>query len=233
MQIRRSSERGHFENDWLKSYHTFSFADYFDPGHMNFHDLRVINEDVVAPSKGFPTHAHADMEIITYVVKGAVAHKDSMGNAEQINAGEVQVMSAGHGVQHSEFNPSDKEALKLLQIWLVPQKRGIEPSYQQRLFPREKKLNKLCLIAAPAGADGALAINQDTRLYASILEEGKSLSVPLATRRAGWLQMVEGELQVNGKVLRSGDAIGLENAGEIKILAVKLSEFIYFDLVQR
>ena len=233
MQIRKSSDRGHFENEWLNSYHTFSFADYYDPNHMNFHDLRVINEDVVAPSGGFPTHGHRDMEIITYIVKGAVAHKDSMGNAEQIKVGEVQVMSAGRGVQHSEFNPSNKEALKLLQIWLVPQRMGIAPSYQQREFPREKKLNKLCLVAAPQGADGALSINQDTRLYASILESKQSLNFNVAKNRAAWLQLIEGELEVNGKILKNGDAIGIEESGELKIAANKESEFVFFDLAKR
>ncbi|MGE0764806.1 MAG: pirin family protein [Bdellovibrionales bacterium] len=232
MQIRRSNERGHFENDWLNSFHTFSFADYFDRQHMHFHDLRVINEDVVQPSAGFPTHGHRDMEIITYVVEGAVAHKDSMGNAEQIKAGEVQVMSAGRGVLHSEFNPDAKKPLKLLQIWVLPNREGLAPTYQQREFSRVSKTNKLCLVAAPNGGDGALRINQDVRLYASILETNQRLVFPVQNKRAVWLQMVRGQLEINGQIIGDGDGVAIEESGELRLSAKQESEFLLFDLVK-
>ncbi len=233
MRIRRSDERGHFENDWLNSYYTFSFAEYFDQKHMHFHDLRVINEDVIQPSGGFATHGHRNMEIITYVVEGTVAHTDSMGNSERIKAGEVQVMSAGTGVRHSEFNPDDQSPLKLFQIWVIPNQEGLTPSYQQGEFPTENKLNRLGLIASMDGAENSLKIHQDVRLYASILEPGQSLDWKVADQRAQWLQIIRGQLEVNGTSLNEGDALAVERAGEIQALARQESEFLLFDLAKR
>lgn len=233
MQIRRSHERGHFENNWLNSYHSFSFSDYFDRKHMNFFDLRVINEDLVQPSAGFPTHGHRDMEIITYVIQGVVTHKDSMGNSEQIRAGEVQVMSAGRGVLHSEFNPDAKKPLKLLQIWVTPNQEGLAPSYQQQVFSEERKLNRLCLIASPDSADGSLLIHQDVRLYASVLKKDVRLTFPVLNTRAVWLQMVRGEVQANDETLKEGDAVSLSMPGDLNILAKQESEFLLFDLIKQ
>lgn len=231
MVLRAAHERGFFENDWLKSHHTFSFADYFDRQHMHFHDLRVINEDEVQPGAGFPTHGHRDMEIITYVYEGAVAHKDSMGNQEQLNAGEIQVMSAGQGVTHSEFNPHQDKTLKLLQIWILPNKEGLTPGYQQREFTREQKLNRLFLVAAQK--DGPLKINQDVQLFASVLEAGKNLEFTVKPGRAAWIQLVRGELQVNAQKLRPGDGLAVEDAGALQINALGVeSEFLLFDLVK-
>lgn len=233
MLIRKSDDRGHFENSWLKTRYSFSFADYFDPGFMGFHDLRVINEDIVAPSGGFPTHGHQNMEIVSYIVKGSIAHKDSMGNVETLNAGEVQVMSAGRGVSHSEFNPSPTAALKLLQIWIKPGRTGIEPGYSQREFPRGEKLNRLCLLASPDGDDRSLRINQDAKIYASILEAGEALEAALAPSRAAWLQVIDGELTVNGHAIGAGDGLAVEDPAALDIRALKEAEFILFDLARR
>lgn len=231
MKLRASNERGHFKNDWLESYHTFSFADYFDRQHMHFQDLRVINEDEVQAGAGFPTHGHRDMEIITYVYEGAVAHKDSMGNQEQLNAGEIQVMSAGRGVTHSEFNPNSDKLLKLLQIWILPEKEGLTPGYQQKEFTREQKLNRLLLVASRN--EGPLKINQDVKLFASILEPGKTLEYTLNEGRAGWIQLVRGQLKVNSTTVRPGDGLAIEDSGTLKISADgKECEFVFFDLVK-
>lgn len=230
LTLHKSADRGYFEIDWLKSFHSFSFGEYYDPKHMNFRTLRVLNQDLVAPSSGFPLHAHRDMEIITYVLKGAVEHKDSLGNQEQILAGEVQVMSAGSGVRHSEYNPSAGEALELLQIWVVPERAGLEPSYQQKIFPRESKLNQLRLIAAKNSEGGVLKINQDLKLFASILEAGKDVRYDLSADRGVWIQIATGEVEVNGKKLSAGDALTVENEPKIDIKALSEAEFLLFDL---
>ncbi|NBV41677.1 pirin family protein, partial [bacterium] len=192
LNIRKSSERGYADHGWLKSYHTFSFASYYDPRQIHFRQLRVINEDFIAPSSGFPAHGHDNMEIITYVVSGAVEHKDSMGNSLIIPAGEVQAMSAGSGITHSEFNPSDSEPLHLLQIWVFPQTDHVQPRYRQQAFSRESKLNQLRRIVSPDGSDSSLAIHQDMTLYASILESGYQIDFPIAPKRHVWIQLISG-----------------------------------------
>lgn len=201
MVVRPSEERGYFKNEWLESFHSFSFADYFDSQHMHFHDLRVINQDFVQPGQGFATHPHRDMEILTYVYSGAITHQDSMGHFETIPAGEVQVMSAGRGVRHSEHNRSQTEILRLLQIWILPSAKGLEPRYDQKSFSHEQKKNKLCLIASNSGKEGSLQIHQDVNLYASILEEGKFLNFKLAPDRALWLQAISGAVEITSGAL--------------------------------
>lgn len=234
MRIRKSKERGHFANEWLDSYHSFSFADYYDPNHMGFQDLRVINEDIVEPDSGFPMHGHRDMEIITYVTQGAVAHKDSMGNTEQLSAGEVQVMSAGKGVLHSEFNPLSDKKLKLLQIWIEPNRRGLAPGYQQKPFATKEKEGQLKLIVSPDGAENSLIMNQDAKLYASLLNNGQTLSYTISKGRSGWIQMVSGQLEVNGTRLYEGDALAVSDGeGLLTLSSPSHCEFLLFDLVTR
>ncbi len=229
--VRRSQDRGYFENNWLKSFHSFSFSDYYDPKHMNFRNLRVINHDFIAVQSGFPTHPHRDMEIITYVLKGAVAHKDSMGNQTQILAGEVQVMSAGSGITHSEYNPDPKQQLELLQIWLTPNRGGIKPNYGQRQYSQQDKLNQFKLIASIDQAEDSLKINQDVRLMGTYLEAGKSLTYEVPGNRYAWLQVAEGEIEVNGETLKKGDAIAVDsNEKSLKIKALQSSDFVLFDL---
>lgn len=230
MTLRRANERGYFEIDWLKSYHTFSFGEYYDPKHIHFRALRVINHDMIAAGKGFPLHPHRDMEIITYVVRGAVAHKDSMGNQEQVVAGEVQVMTAGDGVRHSEFNPYQDQELELLQIWVLPDKAGLEPAYSQKAFTREEKLNQLCLIVSGNESKAGLKINQDVNLYASILEAGKSLQHEVKTGRHVWIQIVRGEMTVNGEKLITGDGLAVDEAGLLSLQSAIETEFLLFDL---
>ena len=234
MRVRKANERGHFKNEWLDSFHSFSFADYFDPNHMNFQDLRVINEDVIEPDSGFPMHGHRDMEIITYVTEGAVAHKDSMGNTEQLKAGEVQVMSAGKGVLHSEFNPSSDQRLKLLQIWVVPSRQGLTPGYQQKEFSPSEKQNQFKLLVSPDGANDSLKMNQDARLFASVLDEGKTLNFEVTKGRSAWIQVVSGQIEVNGHRLNEGDALASDDGeGALMFKSVIKTEFLLFDLVTR
>jgi quercetin 2,3-dioxygenase len=190
--IRPAKERGHANHGWLDTYHTFSFADYYDPKNVHFRSLRVINEDRVAPGYGFGTHPHNDMEIITYVLEGALAHKDSMGNGSSIVPGEVQRMSAGTGVMHSEFNHSKGEEVHLYQIWIFPEKKGVEPSYEQKFFPDEEKLNRLRVIASPQAEDGSVKIHQDAKVLAALLEDGKSVSYDLKKGRGAWIQLARG-----------------------------------------
>lgn len=230
MTLRKSQERGYFEIDWLKSYHSFSFGEYYDPAHMHFRALRVINHDRIAANTGFPLHPHRDMEIITYVLKGAVAHEDSMGNQEQVAAGEVQVMSAGTGVRHSEFNPDRQQELELLQIWVLPDKASLTPSYAQKAFPREEKLNRLRLIASPDEEEGSLRIHQDVRLYASILEPTHPLEYALGDGRSAWIQVARGELEVNGRKLAEGDGLAVQDEKQLHIKATAETEFLLFDL---
>lgn len=227
---RKSGDRGHFDHGWLDTYHTFSFADYFDPKHMGFRTLRVINEDTVKPGEGFGTHPHRDMEIITYVTTGALEHKDSMGNGSVIAPGEVQRMSAGTGITHSEFNPSKKERVHLLQIWILPEKRGVKPSYEQKVFPEETRRNRLRLIASKDGREGSVTIHQDASLYACFLSSGESVRHGFGPDRYGWLQVIEGEVSLDGEVLKAGDGASLSGESEAKMTARKDAEFLFFDL---
>jgi quercetin 2,3-dioxygenase len=230
--LRPAEERGHFDHGWLNTYHSFSFADYHDPKHMGFRSLRVINEDYVAPGNGFGTHPHRDMEIITYVLEGALAHKDSMGNGSAIRPGEVQRMSAGTGVLHSEYNNSPAQEVHLLQIWLLPEKRGIVPTYEQKTFVREEKLNRLRLVASPDASDGSVLIHQDAKLYGSILEPGKTVTHDLAAGRHGWIQLVDGNLTLNGRRLKPGDGAAISDESKVEITSTgdTEAEFLLFDL---
>lgn len=230
IKIRKASERGHFNYDWLDTYHTFSFADYMDGEHMNFRKLRVINEDTVAPGMGFPTHSHRDMEIITYVMKGAVEHKDSMGNTGVIRPGDVQRMSAGTGVTHSEFNPSKKEPLHLFQIWIFPEKGGLKPSYEQKSFSDAQKSGRFALVASPDAAEGSVTVHQDARLYAAVLKAGESVSYSLKPGRHAWVQMARGSAALNGQALGPSDAAAVSEETALKITARQDSEILLFDL---
>jgi quercetin 2,3-dioxygenase len=228
--IRRSKERGHANHGWLDTNFTFSFADYYDPRFMGFRDLRVINEDFIEPAQGFPKHGHRDMEIITYMIDGELSHRDSMGNGETIRPHEVQRMTAGTGVLHSEYSsPTDKT--HLLQIWILPEKNDLIPSYEQKLFAPEEKLGKLRTIASRGGDDGSVTINQDVSLYASILKAGDAVSHNLVAGRHAWVQLISGSIDLNGEVLNAGDgaAVSDESVLAIKALAND-SEFLLFDL---
>jgi quercetin 2,3-dioxygenase len=229
--LRPADERGQADYGWLHTRYTFSFADYYDPKHVHYRSLRVINEDHVEPGHGFGTHPHRDMEIITYVLEGALAHKDSMGTGSTIRPGEVQRMSAGTGVLHSEFNHSPSEQVHLLQIWILPERKGIEPGYEQKEFARESKLNRLRLVAAPGGEEGSVTIHQDARLYGSILEAGKSVRHELTKGRYAWLQVVRGEVSLNGTTLKTGDGAAVERETALEITGrTPSSEFLLFDL---
>jgi redox-sensitive bicupin YhaK (pirin superfamily) len=232
IKIRPANERGHFNHGWLDTYHTFSFADYLDPRHMSFGPLRVINEDRVAPAMGFPTHPHRDMEIITYVLEGELSHRDSMGNGSTMRPGEVQRMSAGTGVRHSEFNSSQTDPLHLLQIWIMPSENGFPPSYEQKEFSTVEKLNRLRLVASPDGADGSVTIHQDALVYASILEKGKSVEHELAPKRKAWIQVARGSVLLNGKELKQGDGGGIEKEPAVEITGASDSaaEILLFDM---
>ena len=227
--IRRSHERGRTKMDWLESYHTFSFGDYDDPDHVGFRKLRVINEDWIAPGSGFPTHAHHDMEILTVVLEGELEHKDSMGNGSVIRAGEVQRMSAGTGVTHSEYNHSKSKPVHLLQIWILPDQLGLEPSYGQRVFPKEKKRNQWCLIASESLA-GALKIHQDVNVSVCALDQDKQAEYQLKSRRHGWLQVAEGSVRLADKLLSAGDGAMISSERRLSVIAEKGSEILLFDL---
>lgn len=228
--IIRSDTRGGADHGWLKAKHTFSFAEYRDPERVHFGELRVINEDRIAPGKGFGTHPHNDMEIVTYIISGAIAHKDSMGNGTVITAGEVQRMTAGTGVLHSEFNHSQDEELHLLQIWIFPEEKGLEPGYEQTLFSREDKLNQLRLIGSREGRDGSVTIHQDVDLYASVLEGDKELNLCDVGDRRIFVQVVSGELDVNGQTLYAGDGAQIRNASDIHAHAKTETEFLLFNM---
>lgn len=230
LEIRRSQERAFADHGWLKSFHSFSFADYFDPRHTQFGALRVINEDRVAPGMGFGTHGHRDMEIISYVLEGALAHRDSMGNGSVIHPGDVQRMSAGSGVRHSEFNGSQSEDVHFLQIWIIPDQQGIEPGYEQKHFAVADRRGRLRLIAAPKGAEGAVTLHQDARLYAGLFDGDEKASVSLSAQRIGYVHMARGSATVNGQSLNAGDALKLTETQEVKIEAGKDAEVLVFDL---
>lgn len=230
MKIRRAADRGHVEHGWLDTYHTFSFGDYHDPEHMGFRDLRVINEDVVAPKTGFPTHPHRDMEILTYVLSGSVAHADSMGNAYEVRAGDVQRMTAGTGVRHSEANPSDDEPLHLLQIWILPERAGLEPGYEQKSFAAELGRGGFRRIASRDGRDGSLTIHQDVALFAAVLRDGESAAYELAPDRHAWLQVVRGAVEVDGAVLEAGDGAAISDRPALDVCGKGEAEVLLFDL---
>jgi len=228
--IRKSGERGHFDHGWLDTYHTFSFDQYHDPSHVHFRSLRVINEDRVAAAHGFPMHSHRDMEIITYILSGALEHRDSMGNGSVIRPGDVQRMTAGTGVSHSEFNPSRTEPCHLLQIWIMPNARNLTPGYEQKFFAEEERKGKLALIASGVGDDGAVAINQDARVYAALLDAGQAISHEIDADRYAWLQLARGSLNLNGVDLSAGDGAAITKESRVEISAAKDSEFLLFDL---
>ena len=228
--VRPSDERGHFDFGWLDTRHTLSFGDYHDPAHMGFRSLRVINEDRVAPARGFGMHPHRNMEIVTYVLDGALQHKDSMGNGEVLRPGEVQRMSAGTGILHSEFNPSPTEPVHLLQIWLLPESAGIEPSYEQRDFSDQLNKHGLTLIASPDGRDGSVSIHQDAKIYAARLPADEGIEHEIDPGRHAWLQIIRGGVDVNGQALHEGDAAAISDETSLAVRAHGDAEVLLFDL---
>lgn len=229
--IRKSEERGHLDYGWLDTYHTFSFDQYYDPAHMHFRSLRVINEDRVAAGKGFPTHSHRDMEIITYILAGGLEHRDSMDNGSVIRPGDVQRMSAGTGVAHSEFNPSESEPVHLLQIWIMPRAQNLPPSYEQKYFSAEERRGSLRLVASENGRDGSVTIQQDARLYATVLQPASSsVEHTLAEKRYAWIQVARGNITINDHQLKQGDGAAIRDERLLKIAAADEAEFLLFDL---
>jgi redox-sensitive bicupin YhaK (pirin superfamily) len=228
--VRPSSKRGSSKFDWLDSRHTFSFGDYYDPQHMGFSDLRVINEDRVAPGAGFPTHSHRDMEIITYVLEGALAHKDSTGASSVIRVADVQRMSAGTGISHSEYNASPTEAVHFLQIWIIPNDAGLKPGYEQRSFDLEKKSGSWVLVAARDARDGALKIHQDAELSLAVLPKGEKLNYSLRAGRQAWVQVGRGKVTLNGSLLDAGDGAAISREEVVGLTADDQSEILLFDL---
>jgi hypothetical protein len=229
-EVRTSYSRGYADHGWLKSYHSFSFAGYFDPEHVEFGPLRVINEDRVAPGAGFGTHGHRDMEIISYVLSGELAHKDSTGTASTIRPGDVQRMSAGSGVRHSEFNPSSKEGVHFLQIWILPDVIGIPPSYEEKRFPAEDKRGRLRLIASPDRADGSVLIHQDARVYAGLFDGAEEARLDIADGRWTYVHVARGSIEVNGTKLDTGDALKLKDGQQLTLANGRQAEVIVFDL---
>ena len=230
IQVRKAAERGHFDHGWLDTYHTFSFGDHYDPAHMGFRSLRVINYDRVQPGQGFGMHGHRDMEIVTYVLDGALQHKDSLGNGSTIRAGELQRMTAGTGVRHSEFNPSDKEAVHLYQIWLLPERKGLKPSYEELALGGAQKRGRFRLVASPDGAEGSLTIHQDARLYLASLSPGEGDAYEIGCDRAAWLQVLRGSVNVLGNDLSAGDGVAVTEENAISVQATVPSEVLLFDL---
>ena len=230
LTVRKSKERGFADHGWLTSLHSFSFAGYYDPKHMGWGNLRVINEDWIAAGKGFGTHSHRDMEIVTYVLSGELAHKDSMGNVKTIPPGDVQRMSAGTGVQHSEFNHAPNDTTHLLQIWIEPNVMGVQPSYEQKTFAASEKQGKLRLVASPDGADGSVTIHADARLYAGLLDGAESAGLTLNSNRKCYVHLVRGELRVNDVMLTTGDAALIENEAQLTLDQGKDAEVLVFDL---
>jgi redox-sensitive bicupin YhaK (pirin superfamily) len=230
MQIRRSQERGHADHGWLRSFHSFSFADYHDPAHVSFGPLRVINEDRVKPGTGFGTHGHRDMEIISYVLEGELAHKDSMGTGSTIRPGDVQRMSAGRGVSHSEFNPSESSPVHFLQIWIQPNALGTAPGYEQQHFPTQEKRGRLRLIASSDGAQGSVKIQQDARLYAGLFDGAEELRMAWNPQRLLYVHVAQGTVNVNGHALGAGDALKATETAELRISGGAGAELLVFDL---
>jgi hypothetical protein len=227
---RVAQDRGHAQHGWLDSYHTFSFADYYDPRHIGFRTLRVINEDRVQPGKGFGTHPHRDMEIISYVLEGALAHKDSLGTGSLIAPGEVQRMSAGTGVAHSEFNPSQAEPVHFLQIWILPERAGLPPSYEQRAFPAEEKRRKLRLVASHDGREGSVTIHQEVDLYTALLAPGETVTHRLTPGRHAWVQVARGAITLNDTALSAGDGAAVSEETLLTVTATDPAEVLLFDL---
>lgn len=230
LQLRPARGRGHTQNEWLNSYHSFSFGDYFDPQRMGVANLRVINDDIIAPAGGFPTHGHRDMEIVTYLLTGALQHQDSMGKGSVIRPGDVQRMSAGSGIQHSEFNASRDEPVHLLQIWLQPNRRGVKPGYAQRHFPVEARRDRLCLLVSPDGRDGSISARQDGYLYATILDKEEAVEHPVTPDRQVYLHLASGSVQVNGESLGTGDGARIAGEPRVVIEGLTPSEVLLFDL---
>lgn len=230
IRIRKAGERGHFDHGWLDTYHTFSFADYFDPAHMGFRSLRVLNDDRVQPGRGFGMHGHRDMEIVTYVLEGALEHRDSLGSGSIIRAGELQRMTAGTGVRHSEFNPSDTQWVHLYQIWLLPERKGLPPSYEQRAVGEELKQGRFRLVASPDGADGSLTIHQDARIHLASLLPGQGVSHPIEHGRAAWLQVLRGSAAILGNELAAGDGVAVTDEDVVVVEAAVPSKVLLFDL---
>jgi redox-sensitive bicupin YhaK (pirin superfamily) len=228
--LRPAEARGHANHGWLDTHHTFSFAHYYDPAHMGYRSLRVINDDVLQPASGFPMHGHRDMEIVTYLVRGALAHRDTTGGEGILKRGDVQSMTAGSGVRHSEFNDSRSDDLRLLQIWIMPDQDGLPPTYRQASVPDTAKHNTLRLVVAPGGGDGVLDIHQDVRLYASLLDRGASVTHTLGRGRGAWIQVVDGAIEANGQALKAGDGATIEGVDRIDIRATQDAEFLLFDL---
>ena len=228
--IRESRQRGHFDPGWHNTYHTFSFDQYYDPRYMGFRQLRVINEDFVAAGRGFPTHGHRDMEIITYILEGALQHEDSMGNGSIIRPGDVQRMTAGTGVRHSEKNASNEEAVHLLQIWILPETVGLKPGYEQKAFAEDERRGQLRLIASNDGRDGSVTVHQDASVFASILGAGESVKRDMDQTRYGWIQVARGEITVNGQRAGQGDGAIAMGESSLDIVAEKPSEILLFDL---
>ena len=229
MTIRKSNDRGHVNHGWLDSYFTFSFADYYDPQWLGYRSLRVINDDLILPGMGFGTHPHRDMEIISYVLRGALQHRDSMGNGRIIRAGEFQYMAAGSGVEHSEFNPSPTEPTRLLQIWIKPDAKGVSPRYAEKPLA-QAETGKLHLVASKSGRNGSMSIHQDADLWLGKLEPGQTVSLPLETGRHAWVHVAEGEVTLNGQMLSGGDAAALSETNELELSATKSSQVLLFDL---
>ena len=227
--IRKAEERGHFDHGWLDTYHTFSFADYYDPDFMGFRTLRVINDDRVEPGRGFDTHGHRDMEIVTYVISGALEHRDSMGNGSIIRPGELQRMSAGTGVMHSERNGSHHDPVRLLQIWILPERRGITPGYEQKEFSEDERRAKLRIVASRDGREGSVTIHQDVAIYSSLLDDGASVTHDLADGRYGWIQIARGNIEVNGQTMKEGDGAAIANESRLTISGTG-AELLLFDL---
>ena len=228
--IRKAEDRGHFDFGWLNTYHTFSFGEYYDPKHTRFGTLRVINEDFVQPGHGFPTHGHRDMEIVTYILEGALQHRDSMGTGSIIRRGDAQRMSAGTGVMHSEANPSTEAPVHLLQIWIFPREQDLQPEYEEKKFSDDEKRNRLRLIVSPDGTDGSVRIHQDAKIFASLLDEGQQVEHELSNGRDAWLQVAAGSVKVNDNALKQGDGAGIRQESKITITAEEPAEILLFDL---
>lgn len=228
--VRKAEDRGQANYGWLRTFHTFSFSDYYDPHHMRFRTLRVMNEDFVAPNQGFGTHPHHDMEIITYVLEGSIAHRDSMGNTEVLRAGEFQRMTAGSGITHSEFNASSTDTLHLYQIWIFPDQKGLTPSYEQKAFPVADRTNRWQLVASPSAEAGSLTIHQDAKVYLANLTKEQSLSFSLAPSRHAWLQVLRGEVQLGEHTLSASDGAAISEQDSLKLVSLQDSELMLFDL---
>ena len=230
LQVRKSQERGYADHGWLRSFHSFSFAGYYDPAHMGYGNLRVINEDRVAPGQGFGTHGHRDMEIVSYVIDGALEHKDSMGTGSIIRPGDVQRMTAGTGVRHSEYNASKSDLVHFLQIWILPAKPGLAPGYEQKNFSTEDKQNRLRLVASSDGREGSITVHQDVSLYAGVLDPDVRVELAIAPGRHAWIQVVRGAVEVDGRALVEGDGAAVSDETGLAMRATAASEVLVFDL---